>query len=128
MLNEKKHEGPFGEWTGYYASHIREDHVVKVKRVYYRNSPILTTARPGRPPSDYSFSKCVVKAAMIWDQVEKAGLPNVQGVWCMEFGGGRLFNVISIKQSYAGHARQALLLAAGAPWRQLYRPLRRRRR
>ena len=38
--------------------------------------------------------KCVVKSAMIWDQVEKAGLPNVRGVWCMEFGGGRLFNVI----------------------------------
>ena len=32
----------------------------------------------------------------------------------MEFGGGRLFIVISIKQSYAGHAKQALLLAAGA--------------
>ena len=114
MLNEKRSEGPFGEWTGYYASHIREDHVVKVKRVYYRNDPILTTARPGRPPSDYSFSKCVVKAAMIWDQVEKAGLPNVQGVWCMEFGGGRLFNVISIKQAYQGHSKQALMLAAGA--------------
>ena len=51
---------------------------------------------------------------MIWDQVEKAGLPGVQGVWCMEFGGGRLFNVISIKQAFAGHAKQALLLAAGA--------------
>ncbi len=51
---------------------------------------------------------------MIWDQVEKAGLPNVKGVWCMEFGGERLFSVISIKQSYAGHAKQALLLTEGA--------------
>lgn len=114
MLDEKQNEGPFGEWTGYYASAVRMDHVVRIKRVYYRTDPILTTARPGRPPSDYSLAKCVVKAAMIWDQVEKAGLPNVHGVWCMEFGGGRLFNVISIKQSYAGHAKQALLLAAGA--------------
>ena len=114
MKDEMKHEGPFGEWTGYYASAIREDHVVKIRRIYYRNSPILTTARPGRPPSDYSLSKCVVKAAMIWDQVEKAGLPNVHGVWSHEFGGGRLFNVISIKQGYAGHARQALLLTAGS--------------
>ena len=51
---------------------------------------------------------------MIWDQVERAGLPGVKGVWSMEFGGGRMFNVISIEQRYPGHARQALLLTAGA--------------
>jgi UbiD family decarboxylase len=109
-----KPEGPFGEWTGYYASSVREDPVMRVRRVYYRNSPIHTMARPGRPPSDYSLSKCVIKSAMIWDQVEKAGLSGVQGVWCHEAGGGRLFNIISIKQAYAGHAKQAGLLAAGA--------------
>lgn len=112
LPDELRPEGPFGEWTGYYASSVREDPVVRVRRVYYRNSPILTMARPGRPPSDYSFSKCVVKSAMIWDQVEKAGLPGVSGVWCHEQGGGRLFNVIAIKQAYAGHAKQAALLAA----------------
>ena len=109
-----KPEGPFGEWTGYYASSVRDDPVMRVRRVYYRNSPIHTMARPGRPPSDYSLSKCVIKSAMIWDQVEKAGLSGVQGVWCHEAGGGRLFNIISIKQAYAGHAKQAGLLAAGA--------------
>jgi UbiD family decarboxylase len=109
-----KPEGPFGEWTGYYASSVREDPVVRVKRVYYRTNPIHTMARPGRPPSDYSLSKCVIKSAMIWDQVEKAGLSGVAGVWCHEAGGGRLFNIISIKQAYAGHAKQAAMLAAGA--------------
>jgi UbiD family decarboxylase len=110
--DEMRPEGPFGEWTGYYASAVRDDPVVKVKRVYYRNGPIITMARPGRPPSDYSLSKCVIKSAMIWDQVEKAGLSGVKGVWCHEAGGGRLFNVIAIKQAYAGHAKQAALLAA----------------
>ena len=109
-----KPEGPFGEWTGYYASSVREDPVMRVRRVYYRTNPIHTMARPGRPPSDYSLSKCVIKSAMIWDQVEKAGLSGVQGVWCHEAGGGRLFNIISIKQAYAGHAKQAAMLAAGA--------------
>ena len=114
LPDEKRIEGPFGEWTGYYASAEREDYVVKIRRVYHRDRPIHTMARPGRPPSDYSFSKCTVKAAMIWDQVERAGLPGVKGVWSMEFGGGRMFNVISIEQKYPGHARQALLLTAGA--------------
>jgi len=113
LPDEKRPEGPFGEWTGYYASKVREDYVMKVRRVYWRNNPIHTMARPGRPPSDYSLSKCVIKSALIWDDVEKAGLPGVKGVWCQEPGGGRLFNVISIKQAYAGHAKQALLLAAG---------------
>ena len=114
LPDQKLPEGPFGEWTGYYASRVREDQVVRIRRVYYRTDPILTIARPGRPPSDYSLSKCVIKSALIWDDVEKAGLPGVAGVWCHEPGGGRLFNVIAIRQAYAGHAKQALLLAAGS--------------
>ena len=114
LPDEKRPEGPFGEWTGYYASKVREDYVVRVRRVYHRDAPIHTMARPGRPPSDYSLSKCVVKSSLIWEDVERAGLRGVRGVWCMEPGGGRMFNVVSIEQAYAGHAKQALLLAAGS--------------
>jgi len=105
-------EGPFGEFTGYYASSPSEQPVVQVRRVYWRNDPILSIASPMRPPSDFSFSKCVMKAGMIWDEVERAGLSGVNGVWCHEFGGARMFNVIAIKQAYPGHARQAGMLAA----------------
>jgi len=107
-------EGPFGEWTGYYAGARQDDPAVRVRRVYYRNAPILTVGSPTRPPFDDSLSKCIMKSAMIWDQAEKAGLPGVQGVWCHEAGVGRLFNIISIKQAYHGHAKQAGLLVAGA--------------
>jgi len=107
VLGDVRDEGPFGEWTGYYASAERPEPVIRVKNVYYRHHPILCCARPGRPPSDYLFSKCVVKSAMIWDELEKAGIPNVRGVWCHEAGGGRMFNIVSIKQSYPGHSRQA---------------------
>ena len=34
-------EGPFSEFTGYYASLPSEQPVVNVKRVYYRDDPIL---------------------------------------------------------------------------------------
>ena len=105
-------EGPFGEFTGYYASSPSEQPVVRVRRVYYRNDPIISIASPMRPPSDFSFSKCVMKAGMIWDEVERAGLSGVRGVWVHEPGCARMFNVISIKQAYAGHAKQAALLAA----------------
>ncbi|HME44481.1 MAG TPA: UbiD family decarboxylase [Syntrophorhabdales bacterium] len=112
VWDDRKKEGPFGEWTGYYGSGAREEPVIRVKNVYYRNNPILTCSRPSRPPSDYSFSKGIVKSALIWEELEKCGVPNVKGVWCHESGGGRLFNVVSIKQTYPGHARQAALIAS----------------
>ena len=105
-------EGPFGEFTGYYAGGRSEQPVMRVERIYHRNDPILGLACPMVPPSDFSYSKCVMKAGMIWDEVERAGLSGVRGVWVHEPGCARMFNVISIKQSYAGHARQALHLAA----------------
>jgi len=112
VWDDRKPEGPFGEWTGYYASGEREEPVIRVKNVYYRNDPIMTCSKPSRPPSDYSFSKGIVKSALIWEELEKCGVPNVKGVWCHEAGGGRLFNVVSIKTSYPGHSRQAAFITS----------------
>ena len=105
-------EGPFGEFMGYYASEASEQPVIKVRRIYHRNDPIITLAIPSRPPSNFTVARGVVKSAMIWDEIEKAGLAGVQAVWNHEAGAGRLFNVISITQMYPGHAKQAGMLAA----------------
>jgi UbiD family decarboxylase len=111
---ETQPEGPFGEWAGYYANcgltPVPEP-VVRVKTLLHRNDPILTCSQPARPPG-YNFAFCIFRSAMIWDEIEKAGVPDVRGVWCHEAGGSRLFNVISIKQRYPGHARQAGMLAS----------------
>jgi 4-hydroxy-3-polyprenylbenzoate decarboxylase len=109
---ETQLEGPFGEFMGYYASEASQQPVIHVKRVYFRNDPIITLAIPSRPPSNFTLARSAVKASMIWDECEKAGLAGVEGVWCHEAGAGRLFNVISIKQKYPGHAKQAGMLAA----------------
>ena len=111
---ERQDEGPFGEWAGYYANNglapVKEP-VIHVKSVLFRNNPILTCAQPARPPG-YHFAFSMFRSAMIWDEIEKAGVPDVHGVWCHEAGASRLFNVVSIKQRYAGHARQAGLIAS----------------
>ncbi|MBI4524329.1 MAG: UbiD family decarboxylase [Deltaproteobacteria bacterium] len=111
---ETREEGPFGEWAGYYANcgltPVPEP-VINVKNLLYRNNPILTCAQPARPPG-YNFAFCVFRSAMIWDEIEKAGVPDVRGVWCHEAGGSRLFNVVSIKQRYPGHSRQAGMIAS----------------
>jgi UbiD family decarboxylase len=106
-------EGPFGEFTGYYGNPASMQPVVRVRRVYHRNDPIMGLVTPMRPPGDSSYGKCVIKAGMLWDEMERAGIAGIKGVWCHEAGVARLFNVISLKQAYAGHAKQALLVAAG---------------
>ena len=110
--DETMPEGPFGEFMGYYASDTSEEPIIKIRRVYYRNNPILCVASPAKPPTSVTYGRAIVKAAMIWDEVEKAGLPGVKGVWCHEAGANRLFNVISIEQMYPGHVSQAGQLAA----------------
>jgi 4-hydroxy-3-polyprenylbenzoate decarboxylase len=112
MPDETRLEGPFGEFMGYYASNATELPIVRVRRVYWRSNPILTLAIPSRPPENFTFARATVKSAMIWDEMEKAGIPGVKGVWCHEAGAGRLFNVIAIEQLYPGHVSQAAMLAA----------------
>jgi 4-hydroxy-3-polyprenylbenzoate decarboxylase len=112
LANETRPEGPFGEFTGYYASHVRDEPVVRIRRTYHRNDPILTMASPMRPPTDVSFAKCIVQSGMIWDEIETAGLSGVEGVWCHEAGAIRMFTVVAIEQMHPGHAQQAGLLVA----------------
>ena len=110
--SEMRVEGPFGEFTGYYGSAERPEPFIKVKRVMYRNSPIITGAPPFRPPSDCSFYYCPINAATVWDNMEKAGVPDVRGVWQHEAATNWAFTAVSIKQRSPGHARQAGLLAS----------------
>ncbi|HEV2009597.1 MAG TPA: UbiD family decarboxylase, partial [Candidatus Limnocylindria bacterium] len=105
-------EGPFGEWTGYYASDARPEPFMQVEAVYHRNDPIILGSPPNQPPDEQSFYRAFLRSAQLRQQLEAAGLPGLKGVWCHEVGGSRLFNAVSIEQRYAGHARQAGHLAA----------------
>ncbi|OGQ83353.1 MAG: hypothetical protein A3F90_07965 [Deltaproteobacteria bacterium RIFCSPLOWO2_12_FULL_60_19] len=110
---ENRVEGPFGEWPGYYAHGAREEPVIRVQALYHRNDPILAGAPPMKPPS-LTFG-VPIGAAAIWNYLDKADVPDVQGVWAFVGGsapgGGAPFIVVSIKQRYHGHAQQAALAA-----------------
>ena len=105
--NDQLPEGPFGEFLGYYTSEASLASVVTVEKVYFRNNPIILGSPPSKPPNDYSYSKSVMRSALLFNSLVASGVPNVQSVWAHEIGGSRMFNVVSIKQKYAGHARQA---------------------
>ncbi len=108
----KKTEGPFGEWTGYYASGERPEPVIEVKAVYHRNNPFILGSPPNRPPDELVRYRAIVRSGLLKEELEKAGVPDVQAVWAHEVGGVRMFLAVSIKQRYPGHARQAGQIAA----------------
>jgi len=109
---ETRTEGPFGEFTGYYSVGPHPQMVVKVKSIMFRNNPILLGAPPFRFPIHW-FSAIPFNAAETWDALDKAGVPDVKGVW--QFGSWFPFlTVVAIRQRYAGHAKQAALVAMGA--------------
>lgn len=105
-------EGPFGEWTGYYASGARQEHLVEVKRVYYRARPYVLGSLPSKPPNEHSYFRGILRSGIIKEQLERNGVPGITGVWCHEAGGSRLFTAVSIRQQYGGHAKQVAALAA----------------
>jgi len=110
-------EGPFGEWPGYYAHGAKKEPIIKVKSLMYRNDPIIAGSPPIKPPGFFAHG-IPFGAAVLWDTLEKAGIQDVKGVWtyfCSTAGGGGLpFIVVSLKQRYPGHAKQALLVSSGA--------------
>lgn len=103
-------EGPFGEWLGYYASGARVEPVVKVKALMFRNDPIITGAPPLKPQAVPGPQIGIdFRAASIWEYIDAAGVPEVRGVYRF---GGQIF-VISIRQRYPGHSRNAATAALG---------------
>ena len=104
-------EGPFGEWTGYYASGRKTEPVIYVKNLYFRNNPIMFGQPPVKPPAFFWFPIPIHTAATLWDRLEKAGATGIKGVY-VHGPGNRVIGVISLKQSYNGHARQVATLSA----------------
>lgn len=109
----RKTEGPFGEWTGYYAGGSHPQPVLDIRAIYHRNDPIILGVPPlGGGPDEMSRYRAIMRSAMLKHEIEKAGVPGVTQVWCHEVGASRMLHGIALKQRYPGHAKQAAVLAA----------------
>jgi 4-hydroxy-3-polyprenylbenzoate decarboxylase len=100
-------EGPFGEFTGYYAADARPCPVMQVNAIHHRDDPILLGSPPMKPPR-FHFG-LPFRAASMWSNLEAAGVSDVVGVWQHV---AQLMTVVALKQRYAGHAKRAGLIAA----------------
>jgi UbiD family decarboxylase len=100
-------EGPFGEFTGYYAAEKRPCPVMEVTAIHHRSDPILLGSPPMKPPR-FHFG-LPLRAASIWSNLESVGVTDITGVWQHV---AQLMTVVSLKQRYDGHAKRAALIAA----------------
>jgi 4-hydroxy-3-polyprenylbenzoate decarboxylase len=112
LCDERKIEGPFGEWTGYFGSGARDEPVMVVEAIYHRDNPIIMGCPPQRPPDEMCRYRSVTRSAMLRANIERAGVPDVTAAWMHEVGNSRMLVAVSIKQRYAGHAKQAGHIAA----------------
>ncbi|MGH7184901.1 MAG: UbiD family decarboxylase, partial [Pseudomonadota bacterium] len=100
-------EGPFGEFTGYYAAEKRPAPVIQVEAVHWRNDPILLGSPPMKPPR-FHFG-LPLRAASIWSNLETVGVTDIVGAWQHV---AQLMTVVALRQRYAGHSKRAGLIAA----------------
>lgn len=109
----RKHEGPFGEWMGYYAGGTSPQPVIDIQAIYHRNDPIVLGVPPlGGGSDEMARYRAVIRSAMLKQELADAGVPDVAQIWCHEVGGSRMLHGIAIKQRYPGHAKQVGVLAA----------------
>ena len=100
-------EGPFGEFTGYYAADKRPAPVMEVTAIHHRNDPILLGSPPMKPPR-FHFG-LPFRGAGIWQNLIACGVTDIVGVWQHV---SQLMTVIALEQRYPGHAKRAGLIAA----------------
>lgn len=107
-------EGPYAEFTGYYATETTKKHTARITCITHRNEPIFRGCIEGAVPgslSENAIMSSVQRTATAWNALESAGVPGVVDVWGMPIHAGVNINV-SIKQTYRGQAKQV----AAALW------------
>ena len=111
----RKEEGPFGEWTGYYAGGRSPQPVLDIQAIYHRNDPIILGVPPlGGGSDEMARYRAVMRSAMLKQELADAGVPDVTQVWCHEIGASRMLHGVAIRQRYPGHAKQVGVLTASA--------------
>ena len=108
---ESREEGPYGEWTGYYAGGTlgtgEDQPVIRVKAIYYRDDPILLNMAPQWPGAPHHGVR--FEGGILWDQLEAAGVAGVKGAYIHN----AFLAVVAIEQRYAGHAKQTGMATLG---------------
>lgn len=107
LPNERRPEGPFGEFMGYYVP-VDNNAVFEVLGVTARPNAVFHSILCGSPEEVLTLE--ITIAANIFQRIN-AVLPGIVDVICLPFA---FHAVVQIRQQYEGHARQVLQAVLGA--------------
>ena len=107
-------EGPYAEFTGYYAVERTPKHVARVTCITHRDRPIFRGTIEGAVPGSYGENpvmSSIQRSATAWNALDSAGVPGVTDVFGPPIQAG-INTFVQIKQTYRGQAKQV----AAALW------------
>jgi len=99
LPGERRPEGPFGEYPGYFASDGGLQPVFRVNCVTHRNQPILPVSTPGKPLDDTTFVYSLYGSAALAMELRKMGFP-FKSVYLTP---SMMAVIISAKETYPGY-------------------------
>jgi len=106
LPNERREEGPFGEFMGYYSP-VAKNAVFEVLGVTWRSNAIFHSILTGSPEGN--LVQEVTVAANMYRRLSEV-LPGIVDVNCLPL---QTHAVVQMHQLYSGHARHVLLAAMG---------------
>ena len=104
LPNERKTEGPFGEYMGYESGKASPKPIFRVDAITHRNDPILPFSNMGMPIHEGQTATALIKGAEIYSELKKLGLP-VKGVYCPPYAVGHMA-VISTETPFINFAKR----------------------
>ena len=105
-LDDYRDEGPFGDHTGYYNA-VEPFPVFTVSAITMRRDPIYLSTYTGRPPDEPSIFGEALNEVFIPLLVQQ--FPEIVDFWLPPEGCSYRIAVVSIKKSYAGHAKRVMM-------------------
>jgi UbiD family decarboxylase len=109
-------EGPFGEYTGYYAWRGTKKPVMKIKCITHRDDPILVgtlaSALPGQP-GEGACMMSIVWAGMVWEVIERSGIPGLLEVRFLP-PSCETTVVLKIHKTYRGQGKHIAMALVGS--------------
>ncbi|MDP7101696.1 MAG: phenylphosphate carboxylase subunit beta [Rhodospirillales bacterium] len=110
------HEGPLGEYTGYYTHDHWSKPALKIQRILHRDQPLFWSCTVGKPVNDIHMLQCLSRTGGIWHDLETMKIPGIESVYVPPEACGWFWTIVSIRQMYPGHANQvgnAVLASSG---------------
>ena len=102
---ERKEEGIFGEYTGYYGGERKPRTIINVKCITHRNNPIHTGLFEGKPIQDNNIMSSVQNSAIIGKALKDDLKLDIREVFDHPWSAGHGV-IVSMKPLYPGHVNR----------------------